>query len=152
MNAIVADPRARRMDGFTLIELVTVIVLVGILAVVALPRFAEVSVFESHGFRQETLSLLRWAQKSAVAQRRTVCVAVNAGGVALTVDTDTPPDGACNGAGSLALPSAPRGGGVLAGAGFNFLASGATSGSGTITLTVAGADDIRIDAVTGYVR
>jgi hypothetical protein len=47
---------------------------------------------------------------------------------------------------------APKGGSGLAGSGFNFLPSGATSGTGTLTLTVAGESDIQIDAVTGYVR
>lgn len=143
----------RTASGFTLVELVMTLIIVGILAVVVLPRFADKSLFEARGFRDETLSLLRYAQKSAVAQRRTVCVAVNATGVTLTIDTTTPvPDGTCDG--PLTLPTTPRGSsnGGLAGSSFNFLASGATSGSGTLTLTLTNAADIKVDAATGYVR
>lgn len=140
----------RSAAGFTLIELIITMIIVGILAVVVLPRFAEKSVFEARGFRDETLSLLRYAQKSAVAQRRTVCVAVNPTGIALTIDTAAVPDGSCDG--PLTLPATPRGGSGLTGTGFNFLASGAASGTGTHTLTVENAADIKIDAATGYVR
>lgn len=142
--------RRRASAGFTLVELVVLMILIGILAITMLPRFAERSVFESQGFRAETVSRLRYAQKAAVAQRRTVCVAVNGNGVALTVDTAAVPDGGCDA--PLSLPSSARGGSGLGGSGFNFLASGATGGSGTLELTVDGADPIKIDAVTGYVR
>lgn len=136
--------------GFTLVELVMTMIVVGILAVAVLPRFVDVGVFEARGFRDETLSLLRYAQKSAVAQRRTVCVAVNTTGITLTIDTTPVPDGICDG--PLILPATPRGGSGLAGTGFNFLASGASSGAGTLTLTVTGAADIKVDAATGYAR
>jgi MSHA pilin protein MshC len=142
----------RTANGFTLVELVMTLIIVGILAVVVLPRFADKSLFEARGFRDETLSLLRYAQKSAVAQRRKVCVVVNATGVTLTIDTTPVPDGTCDG--PLTLPTTPRGSsnGGLAGSSFNFLASGATSGSGTLTLTLTNAADIKIEAATGYVR
>jgi MSHA pilin protein MshC len=60
--------------GFTLIELVMVLVLLGVLAVFVAPRLNSRD-FEARGFHDETLALLRYAQKSAIAQRRTVCVA-----------------------------------------------------------------------------
>lgn len=150
----------RTANGFTLVELVMTLIIVGILAVVVLPRFADKSLFEARGFRDETLSLLRYAQKSAVAQRRTVCVTVNSTGVALTIDTTIPPDGTCDG--SLTLPVQPKGSSGLSGTSFNFLASGCATltavatvcGTGTPTLTFAGANAaaIKVDAATGYVR
>ena len=60
--------------GFTLVELIMVIVLLGVLAVFAAPRFFNSNEFNAYGFKDETLTLLRYAQKTAVAQRRTVCV------------------------------------------------------------------------------
>ncbi len=62
-----------RHHGFTLIELIMVLVLVGVLAVVLVPRL-NTKDFEARGFHDETLALLRYAQKTAIAQRRTVCV------------------------------------------------------------------------------
>lgn len=64
--------------GFTLIELIMVIVLLGILAVVAAPRMFSSTDFYARGFHDETLAMLRYAQKTAIAQRRTVCVAFSA--------------------------------------------------------------------------
>ena len=62
------------LRGFTLIELIIVIVLLGVLAVVAAPRMFNSNDFYARGFHDETLGFLRYAQKTAIAQRRTVCV------------------------------------------------------------------------------
>lgn len=72
--------RARK-TGFTLVELVGVMIIIGILAMVALPRFFERSAFESRAFADQTLSILRYAQKTAIAQRRKVCVTFSSSGV-----------------------------------------------------------------------
>ena len=64
--------------GFTLIELLMVMVLLGVLSVYAAPRVLNTTDFHARGFHEETLSLIRYAQKTAVAQRRTVCVTLTA--------------------------------------------------------------------------
>ncbi|UCV23912.1 pilus assembly FimT family protein [Ferribacterium limneticum] len=61
------------MQGFTLIELVAVIVIIGILAVVMIPKWSGTSGFDERGFRDRVVAGLRYAQKSAIASRRTVC-------------------------------------------------------------------------------
>ena len=63
--------------GFTLIELIMVIVILGVLAVYAAPRLFDSNTFYSRGFHDETLAYLRYAQKTAFAQRRMVCVNFN---------------------------------------------------------------------------
>lgn len=143
--------------GFTLVELVVVLMIVGVLAVAAIPRFMDQSVFETRGFHDETMSLLRYAQKAAIAQHRAVCVALNATGVTMTIASAVPPSTACNT--PLAFPSAPRGGTGLSSsvASFMFLGSGfSTSNKGTdqaanVTVTFSDGSGITVDAVTGYV-
>ena len=51
--------------GFTLIELVTVIVLLAILSVVALPRLGGMNVFEEKAYFDEVTNAFRYAQKLA---------------------------------------------------------------------------------------
>ena len=133
-----------------MIELITVMLVVGILAVVALPRFADQSDFQARGFQDETRALLRYAQKSAIAQRRNVCVALGGTGVTLTIDNSNPADGTCDIA--LAPPSAPRGGsGLVPSVGaFNFRPLGDTDQAANITATIAGTV-ISVDFKTGYV-
>lgn len=137
--------------GFTLVELVVTLILIGILAVAVLPRFAERSVFEARGFSDETAALLRYAQKSAVAQRRTVCVTLGAGGVALNI-ASVAGSAVCDTA--LALPATPHGGSGLAASvgSFSFTALGATDKAADITITIAGGSTLTVDHKTGYVR
>ena len=66
--------RRFRQHGFTLIELIMVMVMLGVLAVFAAPRIFNSNDFSARGFHDETLALLRYAQKTAIAQRHTVCV------------------------------------------------------------------------------
>jgi len=63
-------------SGFTILELIAVIAILGVLSVVIMPTASNVSgkVFYARGFHDETLALLRFGQKAAIAQRRTVCV------------------------------------------------------------------------------
>lgn len=60
--------------GFSLVELVVVIVLLGIVAAVVMPRWRGGSGFEERALHDQVVAALRYAQKSAVAARRTVCV------------------------------------------------------------------------------
>lgn len=79
-----------RQRGFTLIELIMVMVILGVLAVFAAPRMFNQSDLYARGFHDGTVAYLRYAQKAAIAQRRTVCVAFGASDLILTMASDAP--------------------------------------------------------------
>ena len=62
-----ASKSHRHEAAFTLIEMVAVMVIIGVLAVFAMPRFADIDPFEERGFFEEALAATRYAQKLAVA-------------------------------------------------------------------------------------
>ena len=66
--------------GTTLLELVVVLSIVGIIAVVAVPKFVGTGAFESRGFYDRAEAIVRFAQKTAIAQRRNVFVVVPVAG------------------------------------------------------------------------
>lgn len=64
--------------GFTMVELILVIVVAGILAAVAVPRMIGRTSFDTRGFADQLAATVRFAQKLAVAQRREVFVQLTA--------------------------------------------------------------------------
>jgi MSHA pilin protein MshC len=99
-------------SGFTLIELITVMIVVGILAVAAMPRFFD-NVFDERGFHDAVKAAVQHARRVAVASRRYVCVTTTpgsgaAGIVAISIDPTVPeantPAVACSTAVPLPAP------------------------------------------------
>lgn len=104
------------MRGFTLVELIVIMVVMGIMAIVAMPRFLDNTVSErgAHdGFRVA----IEYARRSAVASRRYVCVVATPGTgaeacLAVSMETTAPEAAAGNVAcavlplpvGAVALP------------------------------------------------
>jgi MSHA pilin protein MshC len=77
----------KRQAGFTLIELVMVLIILGILSAVVIAKFTDKAGFQSRGFADQVQTSLRYAQKIAIAQRRYVCVAFTATSVSLSIGT-----------------------------------------------------------------
>lgn len=70
--------------GFTLVELILVLVVIGILAAVAAPRFFDRNVFDERVYFEEVLSALRYAQKLAVASGCRIRIHLDNSGYRLT--------------------------------------------------------------------
>jgi len=64
----------RSSGGFTMVELITVIVLMGILGAIGASRFFDNALFEGRAYADQVKSLIRYAQKLAIARNQEVFV------------------------------------------------------------------------------
>lgn len=148
----------RRAAGFTLVELVTVMILIGILAAVAIPRMTGLSDYRALEFRDKTVAALRYAQKTATSHRRHVCVAFTASTVTLTIAKAQGSTASCNenlvlpGAATNILTSSDTTNAVFASGHETALAFLPDGTGADRTLTIAGQTAIVVQGATGYVQ
>lgn len=140
--------------GFTLTELVVVLILTGVLAAVAAPLLST-NVIDEVRFQNETQAFLRYAQKTAISQRRNVCVAFTATVVSATVSNAF--GGACatslRGPGGASPYTATARGNArftAVPAAITFDANGTPNNPQTLSLS--GAGSIVVEAGSGYVH
>ena len=157
-NPVIRLQGSGRGRGFTIVELVVVIVILGLMAAVIVPRFVGRDAFASRGFYDEAQSVVRYAQKTAIAWRRLVYVCVTATAVSAR-------SGSCPSSGTLLVhpatgaaltATAPSGVTLSPTGNFSFDGAGRPSATQTINLisTIAGdpARQIVVEAETGYVH
>lgn len=148
--------------GFTLLELVVLIVIIGILAATVLQRFAGKHGFEERALHDQVVAALRYAQKSAVAARRTVCVSFSTSPSKVDFSiSSTYPAANCSVGSSLVGPDGTNLSVVASGSttisssasSFSFDAAGRPSVAASITVSGLPATlAITVESETGYVH
>jgi len=156
---ITARTSGHRARGFTLVELILVIAIVGIVSFVAAVRLADRGLTDAHGHAERIAALLRQAQKTAIAQRRPVHVGIDAAAGRVRACFDPLPGCAqplpSPASGTLDL-TAPAGVSLIAGGGgFSFDGLGRPSLAATLEIRTFGGGHsfaLWVEADSGYVR
>ena len=156
------QPDAR---GFTLVELITVMLVLGILSAVALPRLMDSRTLSGASYQSDVVSALRYAQKSAVSHRRLVCATFTATTITLAIASANPasacdtafasPDGAAYQSkdGSVQASGYPPGGLLYFQPGGTITSDGAGANLFSGSIAISGqARTIAIQGATGYVE
>ena len=149
--------RPSSQRGFTLVELVIVMLLMALLAGLGASRFASTDVFAAQGMADRLAAGLRTAQATALAQRRDIHIQLVSSPLSMSVCLDTactqpiPPVGTSD-------TWLPAGDGLSldSNASFSFSPGGGTSLSAALDLRVLGgsatsAPAVRIEAASGLV-
>ena len=162
MRASCSDTHRRR--GFTLVELIAVMMLAGVMALVVLPRMDGASALRGAAWRDQVLSALRQGHQLAQGHRRLVCATVATGAVTLSI-ADSNPASSCNQA--LATPdghasfahdasgiatSASPAGTIYFQPSGRVTSDGAGASALNATISVAGEPAISIVGETGHVE
>jgi len=142
-------------SGFTLIEMVTTMIIVTILAAIAVPRFFTQQTYSDRGFYDQTLAITRYAQKSAIAIRRNVCVNIAPPSINLTYASAAGSGSACDTnlpspvGGSPFTVTAPSGTTLSPSTTITFSALGSAASTTTIAVS---SRTVTVESGTGYVH
>ena len=81
-------PELSKKHGFTLVEMVLTMVILGILAAVSLPKFFDRSTFDERYFHDDLISAARYAQRLATGSGCAVRLSVSGTGFNLMQDSN----------------------------------------------------------------
>lgn len=151
--------------GFTLPELIIVMILGGILAAVILPKISAVTAVQSDNWRDQVSAAVRYAQKAAISHRRLVCMSVSSGAVALQIAATRGSvncstnlsgiDGSASfgtSASNAATVSVSPGGTLYFQPDGRVTTDAAGASSATFTFSFTGASSLSLYGETGYVQ
>lgn len=140
------------MRGFTLVELTVVLIVLGLLAAVVMPRVFDRATFDARGFSDELAQTVRYAQKLAVAQHASVYVLTGGGQVRVCFDAACAQP-APNPAGGALTRNVPSGVTLSAPASLAFDALGRPSAAASYAVSGGGVNrTLWVEVETGYVH
>lgn len=150
-----------KQAGFTLVELVMMLVILSILSATAIPKFFEKNVYAERAFFDDALHAVQYAQKLAVATGCGVQVAISSNSYAIT-RRGTSSSLSCPSTSSFSLAvlhpgtgassySGSESGVTLSSSPTTFTFNSLGSASSDVTLAVNGARTIQVVAETGFV-
>ena len=153
-----------RRRGFTLVELIAVMMLIGVLAAVALPRLDGAFALRGAGWRDQVQAGLLQARTLAHGHRRLVCVTLATGELRMAQASTNPAsscDNTVKGAdgdarwavdgNAIALTQQPAGTLYFQPDG-RITSDGAGSSSVNVTVTLAGETTLQLIGETGHVQ
>ena len=148
-----------------MVELIIVMILVGIMAAYAVPKFEAMTSLSNDAWRDQIKAGLRFAQKAAVSHRRLVCVDLGTSSITLQIASargssscDTPLIGP-GGTGSFGSSTASNAAASVTPAGTIYFqpdGRSTSSGAGGTTqgrsIGITGAQGLTLYGETGYVQ
>lgn len=158
MNTRGSRSSSRHQRGVTLVELVTVIVIIGAVGAMVIPRWFDNQVFEERGYIDDLAGAIRHSQRIALASGCEVQVTVTANGYSAMQRAVL---NTCNTAGAWTQPVARQGGTPVASTApngvvtnpattFVFAPDGSVNGAPPPVLSV-GTFTLSVDAPSGVV-
>lgn len=165
-------PHPPHQGGFTLVELIVTMIIIGVMAAFALPRLSNGSDTAADAFADRILSTLRLAQKTAVTHRRMACVVMGAKALTLSIartnggGCDTPLNGQVDSESATTNADVSASGANVIGKTLYFLPNGEirrdgaagnivsnNNGGGNVNVLLSGRTvrTIQIEGATGYV-
>lgn len=76
--------------GFTMVELIVVIIILGVISVSVLPKLSAIPALRNDAWLDEVVAAVRYARQTAVSHRRLVCMTVGASSLSLQIASAYP--------------------------------------------------------------